>query len=101
MFYDRNKLYIGLLLGLALPIITLALLQIFTETWDSFHITPRVALAEAIKPRTLRLVALCFNVFLMRWYQRRRYDDSMRGVFIAIGIWALVWVYFYGAEIFA
>ena len=101
MFYDKNNLFIGLLLGLALPIISLALLQVFTETWDSFHITPRVILSEAIQPRTLRLVALCFNVFLMRWFQRRRYDESMRGVFIAIGIFAVLWVYTYGAAVFA
>jgi hypothetical protein len=101
MFYDKNNLFIGLLLGLALPIISLALLQVFSETWDASHITPRLILSEAIRPRTLRLVALCFNVFLMRWFQRRRYDESMRGVFIAIGIFAIAWMYFYGAEVFS
>jgi hypothetical protein len=101
MFYDRNHLFIGLLIGICMPIIAYATILLLAETWDTYGPLVQVKLSEAIKPRTLALVALCINVFIMRWYQRRRYEDSMRGVFIAVGIGAIAWIVRYGVEIFA
>lgn len=100
MFYDKNNVWIALCIGLALPIITYALLLTGMETFDVYGPLTQVKLAESIKPRTLALVSLCIDVFVMRWYQRRRYDDSMQGVFIAIGIFAIVWIAKYSGEIF-
>ena len=100
MFYDRNKLFLGILIGLAMPIITYATLLTLMETFDAYGPLTQVKLAESIKMRTLALVSLCINVFIMRWYQRRRYDESMRGVLIAIAVFALAWIVKYGTEIF-
>jgi hypothetical protein len=101
MFYDKDNVFISLLIGLALPIIAYATLLVGMETYDTYGGMTQIKLVEAIKPRTLQIVSLCINVFMMRWYQRKRYDNSMRGIFIAIGIYAVIWIVKNGSEIFS
>jgi H+/gluconate symporter-like permease len=99
MFYDRNNVFIGIALGIVFPIVTYAVLLMLMETWDTYIDQWRVELVRSIKPRTLALVSLCIDIFVMRWYQKRRFEESMRGVLIAIGIYAVIWLVKNGSEV--
>lgn len=100
MFYQRNNVFIGLILGLALPIIAYALILTILETIDAYANYSQVELAKALKPRTIALIAICFNILTMQYYKKLRAEESMRGIFIAVGILALAWMAKYMGEIF-
>jgi hypothetical protein len=100
MFYQRNHVLVGLGIGLAIPIISYALILTILEGIDSMAGFSQVILAQAIKPRTLALIAICVNILIMQYYKKMRAEESMRGVFIAVGILAIAWIAKYGGEIF-
>ena len=100
MFYRKNSVLLGLIIGLFVPIVTYAVLLTTLEFIDSYAGFSQVQLATALKPRTLALVALCGNILTMQYYRRLRADESMRGVFIAVGICAVLWIARYSSEIF-
>lgn len=100
MFYQRNHVFIGLIIGLAMPIIAYALILTLLESIDTYAGFTQVVLAKAIKPRTLALIAICVNILIMQYYRKLRAEESMRGIFIAVGILAIAWIVKYIGEIF-
>lgn len=100
MFYQKNNVFIGLIVGLALPIIAYALILTILESIDAYAGFSQVEFAKALKPRTLALVAICINVLIMQYYKKLRAEESMRGIFIAVGILAIAWIAKYIGEIF-
>ncbi len=100
MFYQRNHVLVGLGIGLAIPIVAYALILTLFEGIDNMAGFTNVELAKAIKPRTIALMAICVNILVMQYYRRLRAEESMRGIFVAVGICAIAWVAKYGAEIF-
>lgn len=101
MFYNRNNVFVGILIGLAIPVIVYALLLTILELIDANAGFTQVQLAKALKPRTLALIAICFNILTMQYYRKMRADESMRGVFISVGIAAIIWIVKYSSEIFS
>jgi uncharacterized BrkB/YihY/UPF0761 family membrane protein len=99
MFYERNHVLIGLVIGICMPIIGYALILTLLEQIDNVS-SSNLQLATALKTRTLALIAICINIFLMRYYRRLRAEESMRGVFIAVGICAIAWIAKFSGEIF-
>ncbi|MEY4905670.1 MAG: hypothetical protein RLZZ292_3485 [Bacteroidota bacterium] len=87
MFYDKNNLFIGLLLGFALPFVGYAIFLMTLR--DLLH----------FRPQTCAIIALCINALVLQWFKKRRYDESMRGVVIATSVYALAWFYLFGTEI--
>jgi hypothetical protein len=79
----KNALWVGLLLGLLLPILTYTiLLQIFSL----------LEIKGAASGAT--------NLFLLSTYRRRRWELTMRGVVIATTLLAFAWLYVYGLKLF-
>lgn len=101
MFFQKNNVFIGLLMGLALPIVVYAVVLTIFEGIDASAGFTQVELAKAIKPRTLWIIAICINILVMQYYRRLRAEESMRGVFIAVGILAIAWFARYYNEIFS
>ena len=100
MFYRKNSVILGLIVGLVVPFVTYALLLTVLETIDTYAGFTQVQLSAALKPRTLVLIALCCNILTMQYYRRLRADETMRGIFISVGIGAIIWIIRYSAEIF-
>jgi hypothetical protein len=99
MFYQRNHVLVGLLVGLAMPIIGYALILTLLETIDSVAAS-NLELAKALKTRTLALISICINILIMQYYKKQRAEESMRGIFIAVGILAIGWIVKFGTEVF-
>ncbi len=98
MFYQRNHVIVGLIIGLIIPIIGYALLLSLLEIIDNNAGFSQVELAKAIKPKTLALLSICINILIMQYYRRLRAEESMRGIFIAVGILAIAWIAKFWAE---
>ena len=97
---NRNTLWVGLLLGLLVPTLTyMILLQIFSLL-EIKGAASGAGFSENFRERTLGIVALATNLFLLNLYRRRRWEKTMRGIVIATTILALAWLYVYGLKLF-
>lgn len=97
MIWNKNAIWVGALVGLVVPFVGYAVLLTIFDGLDRMGITDQIGLAENFRSRTLSLVAICLNVFVMNYYNRLRHTQSMRGVVIAVLISAGVWLYLYGS----
>lgn len=93
MFYQKNHVLVGLLIGIVMPIIAYALLLTLLETVDTYKTGyEQIQFATAFQPRTLALISLFINPLFMRYYKKLRAEESMRGVMVAVGILAIAWL---------
>jgi len=96
---NRNELWVGLLLGIALPALGFLLLfQIFNLLEIAGAVSTK-GFSPNFRERTLAIVAISANLILMNIYLKRRWDLSMRGVVIATSILAFVWVMKFGVNL--
>lgn len=98
---QKNAIWVGLLLGLALPLVGYALLLTIFEQLEMTGILSREGFSPKFRERTLSIVAICINVFVLNYYMRRRFFmQTMRGIVIAtvicVGIWVVnFWKYLF------
>ncbi len=100
MIFDRNTIWIGLLLGLALPFVGYAVLLTLFEQLEQLGLVSQKGFSANFRVRTLTVIAICFNVIPFNYYQRKRYIQSMRGLVFPTVIYAVAWVITFGKEIF-
>ncbi len=94
----KDNLIFGLVVGVALPIIFAAFAMILLEQIIKMG-GGQGSEAPMVRVRTVYLIGLCVNIFLVNYYKKLRYDLSMRGVVIATSILAIGWVIKFGKEI--
>jgi hypothetical protein len=97
---NRNAIWVGLVVGLLLPVITYTmLLQIFSLL-EIKGAASGAGFSENFRERTLGIVSLATNLILLNMYRRRRWELTMRGIVLATTVLALVWLYVYGLKLF-
>lgn len=97
---NRNAILVGLLLGLLVPSLTyIMLLQIFSIL-ETKGAASGIGFSENFRERTLAIVALATNLFLLSIYRKRRWDLTMRGIVIGTTLLALAWLYVFGMNLF-
>jgi hypothetical protein len=95
---NRNRLWIGLLVGLLLPILIFGFLYQIFSLLEQRGAASSVGFSTNFRERTLAIVAIALNLWPMNLYQRRRWDAAMRGVVIATAVLALLWVVRFGGQ---
>ena len=86
MFYEKNNLWIGLAIGVIVPFVSFAIFLTLTESLF-------------FRRSTCAILALCINTLIVRFYRRRKYDESLRGVVVATAVYAITWFFVFGQEI--
>lgn len=92
---EKNSIFIGLLLGLAIPLVGFATFKMLSEQLIHLEFLGEETRTIHIRERTLALLAICLNLIPFNLFQKRRSEDSMRGVMLATLIYAAVWGYFF------
>jgi hypothetical protein len=86
--FNRNNLNIGVGLGMLIPMAVGGLL------------IGILSLTELpLKTRTAALLGICCNIFVLRTFQNRRANQSVRGVVLATVAIAAVWLIWFYEEI--
>ena len=98
--FKRNHIITGLVPGLLLPIAIYALLYALFGLLEAKGAASGEGLAANFRERTLAIVALAINVWLIHLFKKRRWEDAMRGVVVATGVLALVWLIRFGPGLF-
>jgi hypothetical protein len=97
--FNRNAIWLGLLLGLAIPFVGYALLLTLFEQLDAAGLLSSKGFSANFRQRTLTIVALCLNVIPFNYFYKRRHLHSMRGIAIVTVLYAVAWVIYYGNEL--
>ncbi len=98
--FKRNEIWVGLLIGLIIPITAYVMLNAIFDILEMKNIASDQGLSANFRERTLAIVAIALNLGLMNAYRRRRWETAMRGVVIATSLLALIWVFRYGLTLF-
>ena len=100
MFWEKNKIWVGILVGLLVPFTGLAVLELLLEQLDELVFQQaRNRLSESFKDRTLYLIAIIFNIIPFQLYNKQKKILSMRGMVIATTIYAIAWMVLFVKEI--
>lgn len=89
MLFRRNNMFIGV--GLALTV------SIFVFTL--FNTISNMA-SLPFKERTIALIAICCNILIVRFFRVNRAGESIKGVVFATVALSILWIVWFGAEIF-
>ncbi|MEO0043431.1 MAG: hypothetical protein RL329_2879 [Bacteroidota bacterium] len=95
----KNNLYIGLGLGILLPLISYAVLLTVFEQLDALHWTSQQGLSFKFRTRTLSMIAICCNLIPVQIYQRLRANEIVRGLAIITVVLAMIWLFTFGKDI--
>ena len=97
--FKRNKFSIGLILGILIPLITFPILYGLFTGLESMAFASDEGFRPFFKERTSGIVGIGVNALALNFYQKRKYDDTMRGIVLATCIYIGIWAYFFGEMI--
>ncbi len=97
--FNKNNIFIGLGLGILLPLLSFVLLYFFFGQLESAGMASGEGFSPSFRRRTLAIVAICLNIIPFNIFQKRRFTQSMRGMAIATVIYAVIWIGYFGREI--
>ncbi len=98
--FDRNAVWMGLLVGMALPFGGYGILLLLGEKLEDLLFPTRQLPEPLFDHITLQVLAVCLNLIPLHLYNKRRYMASMRGVMIATMLYAIAWVALSGSSLF-
>lgn len=98
--FDRNAVWMGILVGLALPFAGYGILLMLAEKAEALLFPTRELPEPLFDNITLQVLAVCLNLIPLHLYNRRRYMHAMRGVMMATMLYAMAWLIFSGSSLF-
>ena len=97
--FEKNNLLFGLGLGIISPTFCFALIFVVLDLLGN---TETSAIdSEGIRTRTIFLVAVCTNIFWIRFYNQAFYSRALKGVMVGTMILSLLWFMKYYPELYA
>ncbi|MBX2816097.1 MAG: hypothetical protein KTR24_08870 [Saprospiraceae bacterium] len=94
-----DKLIVGILAGLVVPIIWYFLLLSVYEVLEQEGIIPDISSLGDFRQRTSALVAICFNILILQIFRVRYMYRAMQGVVFPTIALVGVWLYFFGSSV--
>lgn len=91
----KNAVLPGIILGLVIPFVGVALLMTFDE-WIVELVNNYAYTGQ--KRRTLFLLAICLNLIPFQIFRNRRMDKSLRGVGLMTMVYAFAWFIVFASE---
>lgn len=96
----QNTVVAGLIWGVLIPFVGVALLMVVDETIADMKILlPNNTVYGGQKTRTLYLLAICLNLIPFQIYRNRKMDKGLRGVSIPTMLYAAAWFIYFAASI--
>lgn len=94
--FKRNKIVIGLLMGIVLPIIGFALLYGLFAFLDRAGAVSNIGLGEEFRLRTIGIVSIGLNAIALNQFYNNRATQSMRGIVITTFFYVVAWIIYFG-----
>ena len=97
---NKDSLILGILLGLAVPFVGYAVILMIFEQIGASEWLNSEARTITFRARTIAVLAICLNIIPFRFYQKQRYEASMRGVIVATMIYVGLWMFKFASHLF-
>ena len=97
---QRDEIWVGLLYGLLLPAAGFLVLYNVFSLLELKGAASGAGFSENFRERTLAIVAIALNLFILSRFRKLRWERAMRGVVIATSLLAFVWLWRYGLKLF-
>lgn len=98
---NRNSLIFGILIGLIVPFVGVALLMMLDESIvDMGLVLPNGNPYLGQSKRTLYLLAICLNLIPFQYFQRQYRLTPLRGIIFPTMFYVFAWLSYFGPEIF-
>jgi len=97
---NKDSLILGILLGLAVPFVGYAIILMIFEQIGASEWLNSEARTITFRARTIAVLAICLNIIPFRFYQKQRYEASMRGVIVATMIYVGLWMFKFSSHLF-
>ncbi len=97
--WKRNQLGFGLVLALVMPIMLYGILLAVYDLLDDQGWLTSAGLSTNFRDRTLGLVALCVNLYLLQQFRKHHATQAMRGVVLATMVYVILWMVVYGIKL--
>ena len=94
---NKDHILIGITAGLILPALSYGILTLIYELLDSVGLASGLNLSSQFRQRTIALIAICTNLILVNYFNRRYLLNSMRGVVFPTLAFVVVWVIYFKA----
>ena len=95
----KNKLSVGLILGIVIPLVGFPLLYGLFSGLEMLAFASDEGFRPLFKERTSGIVAIGLNAIALNYFQKRRSGETMRGIVIATFFYIVIWLYFFGQMI--
>lgn len=101
MFFNRNSIVVGIIVGLVVPFVGLAILMMLNEQLAYLDITfPNGSTFDGLSPRLLNALAICLNLIPFRYYVSQYKNESLRGVVFPTVLYVIYWMSKFGFGLF-
>jgi len=100
MIFNRNEIWVGLLIGLLIPFVGYACLLVIFEQLEGLDLGSSSGFAIGFRQRTVAIIAICLNIFPLNNFQKKRMTQSIRGLVLATFALVGVWLILYGPQFF-
>lgn len=98
--FQRDEIWVGLLYGILYPVAAFFLLYNLFSLLEIKGAASGAGFSENFRERTLAIVAIALNLFVLSRFRKLRREKAMRGVVIATAVLALLWLGIYGKTLF-
>lgn len=96
---DKNNFWIGFISAVLLPFVGYAVILTIYEQLEAIGWVSPIGLAGNFRIRTVAMLAVCLNVILVQYFNRKKYTESIKGVGTATIIYSFLWVFFFGRHL--
>ena len=97
--FSRNNFWIGLAVGICLPVMAYGVLLTLSDFVDESLLSADVSISRGFRERTLSLIAICCNLLPFHLFNRRYADQSMRGMILPTVLYVGVWFWMFGRHL--
>lgn len=97
---QRDEIWVGILYGILIPVVFFLVLYNLFSLLEINGAASSIGFSENFRERTLAIVAIAFNLFILSRFRKRRWEKAMRGVVIATSLLAITWLMVYGVKLF-
>lgn len=97
--FSKNNFWLGIAIGLCLPIVSYGILLTIVDFADEQLLPPDVFISAGFRDRTLSVFAICLNLIPFHLYKRRYADNTMRGMVFPTVLFVGLWFWVYGRHL--
>ncbi len=96
--YDR--VITGILIGICVPFASYGILLVIYDQLDHWGVFNPLGMSSNFRERTIALLALICNIIPLHLFNKYFFLNAMRGIVFPTLIYVILWMYFYGLDLF-